>query len=109
MLLIFSGLDSSKWKVKAGSFNSPVTKGSEIANPREKVPDEDQKKKSVFMAMPTCGGQLWGLSVLTVGTWYLQQTGFNVTDVGLNSQRAFLLKKGLFDKISQLSKCPKLN
>lgn len=64
-----------------------------------KLPTQEKKYqmgiriKSVFMVIPLCGRQLWGLFILTsVGTWHLQQTGFNVTDVGLNSQRAFLQK-----------------
>lgn len=92
MPLVSSGSDSSKWNVKTGSFNSPGTKSSETANPREKIPDGDQNKVS-FQGDPT----LWRTTVRPLhphscGTWHLQQTGFNVTDVGLNSQRAFLQK-----------------
>lgn len=80
------------WKLEALILLVP--KAVKLPTQEKKIPDGDQKKKPVFMGMPVCGGQLWGLSVLTfVESWYLQQTGFNVTDVGLKSQRAFLQKK----------------
>lgn len=50
--LIFSGSDSSTRKLKLEALLPPGPKSSEITNPREKLPDGDQRrKKPVFMVM----------------------------------------------------------
>lgn len=110
MLLIFSGSDSCKWNVKAESFNSPGTKGSEIANPREKMPDGIRRKSQFWCwcqsVEDNCkaylSSLLWGLNTCSkqVSMWQM---------LVWITKEYFYKKMCVFDKISQHSKGPRLN